>query len=92
MKLNETPEVMAIQKIRSAARLIQSIDWNRVGMTRILHDNGRPQYTTSTPRCAMGVWTNPDIAVIIMPTSIDARMLNKIVALKFLIVIDDSFH
>lgn len=62
--LDDTTEVMTTQKIKSAARLNQSIDWICVGMTRILHGDGMPQYTTSTPRCAIGVWVNPEITVI----------------------------
>lgn len=47
-------EATITQKTKSAMRLSQSIDWKRVGMTRIDHGNGMPQYTTSTPRVSWG--------------------------------------
>jgi hypothetical protein len=36
-------EAMITQKTKSAMRLSQSIDWKRVGMTRMVQGNGMPQ-------------------------------------------------
>jgi hypothetical protein len=78
MKLTDTVEAMITQKTASARKLIQSIDWKCVGITRIVQGNGTPQYTTSTPSCDMGVWMIPEIRVIARPTTTEIRRLSKI--------------
>ena len=79
----DSTRVMSTQNTRSEVRLNQSIDWIRVGITRMVHGNGIPQYNTSTPRSTMGVWMNPEISVMATPVNNDAR-LSRINFLKFL--------